>query len=297
MSTSWSLYIIIFVLLNILGCGYFLFRTSKQPQGETAGTLHGHVWDDDLQELNNPLPRWWLILFYGTIVFSLGYLAVYPGLGNLAGTLNWGSEQAYLAEKQAFEEKYAAHYDQYLSIAPEQLAQDTKALKTGRNLFLQHCAGCHGADAGGAPSFPNLADQDWLYGNSATQIKTSITQGRNGIMPGFGAQLDDTKTEQLITYLLSFTGRAGFDKAAIQAGQKVFAQSCAMCHGQDATGNVHMGAPNLTDTIWLYGGSEAALRETILTGRQGAMPAHKALLSESKIHLLTAYLMSFSAKP
>lgn len=294
MSNSWSLYIIIFVMLNIIGCAYFLFRTAKQPKDETAGTLHGHVWDDDLQELNNPLPRWWLFLFYATIIFALGYLAIYPGLGNVAGLLGWNSTQAYDVERVAFDSEYAAHFDQYLTVSTEQLATDPKALKTGRNLFLQHCAGCHGADAGGAPGFPNLADDDWLYGGAQAQIKSSIAQGRKGMMPGFDSQLDETQTAQVVSYLLSFTDRAGFDHAAIRAGQKIFAGRCAMCHGQDATGNAQFGAPNLRDDIWLFGGSEAEITQTITAGRRSAMPAHKDILSAGKIHLLTAYLLSFT---
>lgn len=294
MSNSWSLYIIIFVMLNILGCAYFLFRTAKQPKDETAGTLHGHVWDDDLQELNNPLPRWWLFLFYATIIFALGYLAIYPGLGNVAGVLGWDSTQAYDAEKVAFETQYADHFDQYLNVPAEQLANNPKALKTGRNLFLQHCAACHGADAGGAPGFPNLADTDWLYGSAATQIQSSIAQGRQGMMPAFDTQLDETQMQQVVSYILSFTNRAGFDHAAIRAGQKIFAGRCAVCHAQDATGNIHFGAPNLRDDIWLFGGSEAEITKTISAGRRSAMPAHKDTLSAGKIHLLTAYLLSFS---
>jgi cytochrome c oxidase cbb3-type subunit 3 len=294
MSTSWSLYIIIFVLLNIIGCAYFLFATAKQPKGETAGTLHGHIWDNDLQELNNPLPRWWLILFYLTIVFALAYLAVYPGLGNLSGALGWDSENAYIAEKKAFDEKYAAHYDQFLNTSATALAENPKAMKTARNVFLQHCAACHGADAAGAPGFPNLADSDWLYGNQASQIKTSIIQGRQGMMPGFTGQLDETQTQHIVRYIMSFTNRGGFDKTAINAGKQLFATRCAVCHGEAGQGNIQLGAPNLTDNVWLYGGDETALTESILKGRKGAMPTHKTLLSEGKIHLLTAYVLSVS---
>lgn len=295
MSDSWSLYIIILVMLNILGCAYFLVKTAKQPKEETAGTLHGHVWDDDLQELNNPLPRWWLYLFYGTILFALAYLAIYPGLGNISGWLGWQSNTAYVEEKEAFEAQYAAHFNQYLTVPADQLAQQPKALKTGRNLFLQNCAGCHGADAGGAPGFPNLADTDWLYGSSAAQIQTSITKGRQGMMPAFGGQLDETQLKQVVSYILSFTNRAGFDTAAIRAGKQIFAGRCAVCHAADGTGNLQFGAPNLTDTIWLYGGSEAEITETISSGRRGVMPAHEDALSAGKIHLLTAYLLSLSA--
>jgi len=293
MSTAWSYYIIAFVLLNIIGCAVFLFKTTKQPKSEVENELHGHIWDDDLQELNNPLPRWWLILFYLTIVFSIVYLVLYPGLGDFPGVLNWQSTGAYQEAKEQHDQNFQGQYDKFLSVSVEQLAKDPKALQTAYNLFQQHCAACHGSDARGAPGFPNLTDQDSLYGMSAQAIKETLLNGRRGVMPAF-AHLSPEELNQVTTYILNFSGRAGFDKKNIAAGQTIYNTQCSFCHGQDAKGNMQLGAPNLTDDIWLYGGEREAILSTLTAGRQGAMPAFGPLISESKIHLLTAYVLSLS---
>ncbi|MEJ2755521.1 MAG: cytochrome-c oxidase, cbb3-type subunit III [Gammaproteobacteria bacterium] len=294
MSITWNIYTISLILLNIIGCAIVLYLTSIQSQHELENTHHDHIWDDNLQELNNPLPRWWMWLFYLTIVFALSYLVLYPGLGGLSGLLHWDQVRAYEAEKIAYNEKYAAYYDRYLDIDLNTLSHDTQAMATAQNLFLQRCAACHGADAHGSQGFPNLTDNDWLYGGTGELIQASITSGRNGAMPNFGEQLSLTEQSQVVSYLLSFTDRAGFDKRAIDAGKKVFQQNCIFCHGTDATGNQAVGAPNLTDDIWLHGGDPEAIRHTIQAGRQSKMPAHGDVLSAGKIHLLTAYVLSLS---
>ncbi|MGD8546420.1 MAG: cytochrome-c oxidase, cbb3-type subunit III, partial [Thiohalophilus sp.] len=266
---------------------------SKRRSGEAAeGDVTGHTWDGNLQEYNNPLPSWWLWLFYITIVFGLGYLVLYPGLGNFKGVVGWSSTGQYENEMQLAEQQYGPIFASYAKTDIPELATSGEAMEAGRRLFLTYCATCHGSDAGGARGFPSLKDDDWLWGGQPQMIKTSILNGRNGIMPAH-QHLGNEAIDNVTAYVVSLNGReADADKVA--AGKKVFAQNCAVCHGQDAKGNPIMGAPNLTDNIWLYGGSPGVIRQTILEGRQGKMPAHKDFLGEDKVHLLAAYVYSLS---
>jgi cytochrome c oxidase cbb3-type subunit 3 len=304
-SDFWSLYVAGLTLVSILACGVLLFvmgrmrvqaPTRKTP-GEGTDTT-GHVWDEDLAENNNPLPRWWIWLFYITIVFSLGYLVFYPGLGNLPGMLGWTSAGAYANEVRASDERVGPLYAKYLAMDAKQVASDAQAHAMGERLFLTHCAQCHGSDAGGGKGFPDLRDPDWLYGGEPQTIKESITHGRNGIMPGFGAVLGAEGVKNVASYVRTLSGLPA-DGLRAQLGTPLFAQNCAACHGADGKGNPAVGAPNLSDRVWLYGSSEATIIETIGKGRGTAssvtrMPAHKDLLDEGKIHLLTAYVWGLS---
>ena len=291
-SNFWHWYVAGISLASILGCGVLLWVQSKArpPKGQKV-ELHGHVWDDDLTEYNNPMPRWWMWLFYITIVFSLGYLVLYPGLGGMAGAFNWTSANEYEAEIEQANAEYGPLFDKYLKVDVATLSKDAKANAMGQRLFLNYCAQCHGSDAGGAKSFPNLRDNDWLYGGDPVSIETTILNGRNGVMPALGAAIGgEAGITELTNYVRSLSGLKHDAKLAV-AGKAKFAV-CAACHGAEAKGNPAMGAPNLTDAVWLYGNSEETIAEGIRNGRNNMMPAQKERLGEAKIHLLAAYVYS-----
>ena len=300
MSTFWSGWIIVLSSLNIAGCWWLVRWTMKKRAGESAeGDTTGHTWDDSLQEFNNPLPRWWLYLFYITLVFAVVYLVLYPGMGTWKGVLGWTSHGSqYETEMAQAKAKYDPIYKQYAAVAVADLAtkpQYQEARDMGKRLFLTYCMQCHQSDASGARGFPNLTDNDWLYGGTPDNIVASIANGRNGIMPAHG-HLDAAVIGDLTQYVLSLSGRAT-DQAAAEKGKAAFlANGCIGCHGMDAKGNQMIGAPNLTDNVWLYGGSPKAIATTIRGGRKGQMPAHKDLLGGDKIHLLAAYVYSLSHK-
>jgi cytochrome c oxidase cbb3-type subunit 3 len=304
-SDFWGAYVAILTLGSILACGVLLFvmgkmRVQAQPKESAtpASGTTGHVWDGDLAEYNNPLPRWWAWLFYITIFFSLIYLLLYPGLGTFRGLLGWSSADAYAIERKQLDDQVKPLYAKYLAMDPKAVAADAQARAIGERLFLNYCAQCHGSDAGGSKGFPSLRDGDWLYGGEPQTIKESITNGRNGIMPPFGPVLGGDGVKNVTAYVRSLSGLA-HDGLRAQLGKPLFAQNCAACHGMDGKGTPALGAPNLTDPIWLYGGSEAAIVETIIKGRGEAtevtrMPAHKDRLDEGKIQLLTAYVWGLS---
>jgi len=304
-SGFWGAYVAILTLVSIVACGVLLYamgrmrvkaQARKEP-GEGVGTT-GHVWDEDLAEYNNPLPRWWMWLFYITIVFGLVYLVLYPGLGSLPGVLGWTSSSAYARERDDFDARMRPLYQKYLAMDVKLVAADPQAQAMGERLFLNNCAQCHGSDAGGSKGYPNLRDRDWLYGGDPEQIRESITNGRNGIMPPLGASLGEDGVKNVANYVRSLSGLP-HDRLRAELGKPLFMQTCAACHGPDGKGNIQVGAPNLTDQIWLYGGSEATITETITKGRGQAgavtrMPAHKDLLDAGKIQLLTAYVWGLS---
>jgi cytochrome c oxidase cbb3-type subunit 3 len=232
-------------------------------------------------------------LFAATIVFSLGYLVLYPGLGTYAGTLGWTSAGAYKAESAVAESRYGPMFDRYLAQGLAVVAQDADALAIGQRLYLNYCAQCHGSDARGGIGFPNLRDRDSLYGNEAETIKATILEGRNGVMPPMEAAVGGNDgAKQVAHYLFSLGGRT-HDPISAALGRERFA-ACAACHGADGKGNPALGAPNLTDDIWLHGGSEQAIVQSIMMGRTSRMPAHKDFLGEAKAHVLAAYVYSLS---
>lgn len=292
-SSFWNWYIIIPVAGGIIAM-FVLNRWMTEPprKGEKPQS-HGHVWDEDLQELNNPLPRWWLNLFYITLVFGIGYLALYPGLGTFRGILGWTEKGQYEKEMAAADKEFNPLYEKYLKEDIKALATNHEALKTGERLFMNYCTSCHGSDAGGGPGFPNLRDDDWLYGGDPKTIETTILNGRQGMMPAWGAVLGPEGVANVAEYVLSLSGRSTND-VAVAAGKEKFQQLCVACHGPDGKGNQVIGAPNLTDNIWLYGGSKKTVMETIEKGRNGRMPAHAEFLGEAKVHLLAAYVYSLS---
>jgi cytochrome c oxidase cbb3-type subunit 3 len=301
-SDFWAVYISLITVVSIIACAVLLytFTTKRVVKGEQAGTT-GHTWDEDLAEWNNPLPRWWMWMFYITIVFSVVYLALYPGLGTFTGIFGWSSEKQYDDEQKQAAALYGPIYDKYLKQDVKQVAADPAARAIGQRLFLTYCAQCHGSDAGGAKGIPNLRDNDWLYGGDPETIKASITNGRNGVMPPMGAAIGgDEAVKDVMNYVLSLSGRKHDEQRAARG--KVKFVICSACHGPEGKGNQVLGAPNLTDSIWEYGGSESTIIETIQKGRGtnlvaggvSMMPAHKNLLDASKIHLLTAYVYSLS---
>ncbi len=294
MGEFWSWFIIVLTVGNILACWWLIRWTTKPRQGEAvAGSVTGHTWDENLQEYNNPLPRWWLWLFYITIVFGFVYLALYPGLGNFGGLLGWTQQKQYEGEVQAADAKYRPIFEKFAREDIAALATNHDALEIGRRLFLNNCAVCHGSDAGGGPGFPNLRDGDWLYGGDPQTLQTTILNGRNGSMPAWGAVLGEDGVRQAAAYVQQLSGQS-VDPQLAAAGKAKFETYCVACHGADGKGNPALGAPNLTDNVWLYGGSPGVIQETITHGRNGHMPAQADLLGPDKVHLLAAYVYSLS---
>lgn len=283
----------IVTILSILGCLWLVLANNiKKPEGEIKPT--GHVWDETLEEFDNPLPRWWFYMFVITIVFGLIYLALYPGLGTYKGLFGWTQINQYEKESQAYDDKYSALYTGYANTPIPELAKNEDAMKSGERIFASYCTTCHGSDARGSTSFPNLADDDWLWGGKPEQIKATIMNGRTANMPARGGlPLTDDEVENVTEYVMSLAGRDVNDSAA-KLGQEVFGKICLACHLPTGTGNQAMGAANLTDSVWLYGSSRGAILESIKNGRKGIMPAHGEFLGEDKVHLLSAYVYSLS---
>ncbi|MDP2325339.1 MAG: cytochrome-c oxidase, cbb3-type subunit III [Gammaproteobacteria bacterium] len=294
MTSGWSWFIIIVSLLNIGACYWLLKANGEAVIPRSEGVDTGHVWDGDLKELNSPLPRWWYWLFVITVVWGLGYLVFYPGLGNFAGLLGWSQQGQYAEEVQAAREMQAPRYTRFAAMSLPELSQDPDAMGEARSLFANGCAGCHGSDARGAPGFPNLTDNDWLYGNAPESVLATISSGRAGVMPGWQAVLGDDGVTEVVAYLQSLSS-TGADPARAQAGAARFAMFCVACHGVDARGNQALGAPNLTDDIWLFGGDAESLRVSIGVGRYNEMPAHEALLGPDRVRLMAAYVLALNA--
>jgi len=295
LSAGWSAYIALVTLVGIFWCIWLLFSQLKvkvklNPNGDVADT--GHVWDGDLRELNNPLPRWWMWMFLISCIFSLAYLVLYPGLGSYPGILGYSTDSALMNSMTTANDELKPVYAKYVKMDIVQVATDPKAREMGQRLFLNSCAQCHGSDAGGSKGFPNLTDGDWLYGGSPDNIKTTITNGRSGVMPPF-PQLDNKQIVDVANYVRSLSGLP-VDELKVARGAEVFKANCVACHGLDAKGNIVLGAPNLTDKSWLYGSSEAAIVETVTKGRMAMMPAQDKVLSPEKIQLLTAYVWGLS---
>lgn len=291
MSTTTSLFIAIVTLANIAGLVWLLWWTRKRRDEAPVGETTGHVWDDDLREYNNPLPRWWLGLFLITVVFGLVYLVLFPGLGNFGNVRGWSQIEQYERQSEQAESVLARTFAPFEQRSVQELMSDPEALRIGRNLFLNNCATCHGSDGRGAPGFPNLADNDWLWGGDPEMVLASIRDGRAGVMMPWGQVLGAQGVEDVLAYVLSLSGRR-ISSGNAAVGERKFAELCVACHGPDARGNPQLGAPNLTDSTWLYGGSIAAVRDSIEKGRQGQMPAHLDRLGETRTRLLAAYVLS-----
>jgi len=292
MSAAWSWFIIALVVINIAGCLWLLWWTSKRRPGEPETT--GHVWDGDITEYNKPLPRWWINLFYLTIVFSVGYLIWYPGFGRYQGTSGWTSAGEHDAERAANEARLAPLFNRYSDRPLEALAQDPDALRLGQSVFANHCSTCHGSDARGAKGFPNLTDADWQWGGEPEQILHSIQHGRHAAMPALAGVLGSARAvNETAVYVQSLSGQR-VDPALAAAGKTHFQNLCAACHRADGKGNIALGAPNLTDAIWLYGGDYDAIRLAIEAGRNGQMPAHQPIIGADRARLAAAWVYHLS---
>ena len=289
--SGWSIYIAATTLIGLAACLALLIIAARRRVMAGDNTT-GHVWDEDLRELNNPLPRWWMWLFVLTIVFAVAYLVLYPGLGSAAGQLKWSSA-AQLRDEQASSRALSAPlYAGFAAMPVAALAHDPQAMAVGERLFANNCAACHGADARGSKGFPNLADADWLWGGSPERINETITLGRQGMMPPIAAAVgtaDDVKN--VANYVLTLSG--GPDNLQAQLGRSKFVV-CAACHGPNGKGNPALGTPNLTDNIWLHGRGEAAIIAMVTQGKTSVMPAHAGRLTPEQIHVLTAYVWGLS---
>ncbi|HZM33130.1 MAG TPA: cytochrome-c oxidase, cbb3-type subunit III [Burkholderiales bacterium] len=294
-SGFWDVYISIISVVSIVACAIFLKSQSKRRVPGKVDTT-GHVWDEDLAEYNNPLPRWWSWLFYITVAFALVYLVLYPGLGSWPGTLGWTQVGQLERENARAQAQFGPMYEKFAAMDVKALAGNPQARQVGEKLFLNNCAQCHASDGGGSRGFPSLTDRDWLWGGDPEAIRTTITEGRTGAMPAFGAALGEGGTKDVAHYVMSLSS-SPHDSIRKAKGESLFKTTCAACHGADGKGNKALGAPNLTDRIWLHGSGEPTIIETITRGRTNQMPAHKDLLTPAQIHLLTGYVWSLSAPP
>lgn len=291
----WSVYVAALTLIGILGCLLLLIVVARKKVASASDNTTGHVWDGDLRELNNPMPKWWMGLFVITVVFSLGYLAIYPGLGSYNGKLDWSQTGAYDQEVAKANADLAPMYAKFTTMSTEDMAKDTQAMAIGERLFMNNCAQCHGSDARGGKSFPNLTDGDWLHGGTPEKIKETITNGRIGIMPPMAAAVGTGEdVRNLAHYVLSLSGSPN-DNVKASLGKSKFV-ACAACHGMDGKGNQALGAPNLTDDIWLHGWGEAAIMNMINNGKHNEMPAQKDKLTEAQISVLASYVWNLSHK-
>ncbi len=294
-SNFWTIYVSGITLVGIIACLVLLIVTGKMKTSTASDNTTGHVWDGDLREMNNPLPRWWSYMFVLTIVFSLAYLVLYPGLGSNPGTLGWTSAKLYADEVAKGNAETAPIYAKFMAMKPEDVAKDAQAMAIGERLYGNNCAQCHASDARGNKGFPNLTDGDWLHGGTTEKIKETITGGRNGNMPPMAAAVgsaDDVKN--VAQYVLSLSG-SPHDSARAALGKEKFAV-CAACHGADGKGMQAVGSANLTDNIWLHGYGENAIVDMINHGKVNVMPAQKDKLTEAQIHVLTAYIWGLSNK-
>ena len=290
-SQGWSICIGAVTLLGLLACLVLLFIASRR-QVMAADNSTGHVWDEDLREMNNPLPMWWVVMFVLTVVFSLAYLVLYPGLGSAPGSLGWTSRGEYEADQRAAQAEMAPLYARFAALPADKLAAEPQAMAIGERLFINNCATCHGSDARGSKGFPNLTDDDWLHGGTPEKIEETITEGRQGMMPPMAAAIGGPQEiHEVAQYVLSLSG-SPHDPTA-QFGKPRF-MACAACHGIDGKGNQALGAPNLTDKVWLHGWGEEAIVAMVNNGKLNVMPAQKERLSKAQIHVLASYVWSLS---
>ena len=300
MTAGWSWYVIVLVVLNIAGCVWLLWWTARRRPGDPKPEDTSHVWDGDLTEYNKPLPRWWINMFYLTIVFAIGYLVWYPGFGNFAGYGKWTSQAEHDRDAArattTLEETFAPYKGQSIDV----LARDPAALKLGRSIFGNTCSTCHGSAGKGAIGYPNLTDDVWHWGGSPEQVLQSVLDGREGVMPPWGKILEGMGGADATDYVIAHvhgladdSGAARSDFAAAR-GKALYEGVCVACHGVDGKGNIAMGAPDLTDDYWLYGDSTESLRETITNGRHGVMPAWAPIIGDTRSRLAAAYVWSLS---
>ena len=310
--TAVSIFIAAVTILHILGYIGLVYWTTHIKAGGDAkeGEVIDHTWDGDLKEMNNPMPGWWLSLFYLMIAFAIAYLFLYPGV--YKGSKGWTQLTQYQQESRRVDARSAEYFRHYAGKSVEDLAKDTDALAIGRRIFLQNCAVCHASDAGGTPgNYPNLTDKDWIWGGTPENIINTITNGHTGAMPAGGALIsvtpgqapsaeDQQKLEDVSNYILALGGYE-HDQALAEKGKELYSTSCVACHGPDGKGNPVIGGINLADQTWLYAEDSedpAALKTFIQNQiqhpRNNVMPAWKDILGEAKIKVVAAYVYSLS---
>jgi len=292
MSNAWSWYVIIGTVVTLAACFWLVAWTNRQrASDEEIREAEGHVWDEDVRELNNPLPMWWLWLFIITIIWALGYLIYYPGMGSFKGVGDWSQEQQWADEVAAAEAQYGPMFAEFGAMAVPDLIKNEHAMNIGFSLFQNYCSQCHGSTAQGARGFPNLTDNAWLYGGTPQQIEQSILNGRNGVMPPLAAVFgSDEEIDEMVRYVQ--TMQDGMDTTS--PAHTKYMQLCIACHGPTGQGMQALGAPDLTDDIWLYGSSPTEIRRSIVEGRNGVMPAHGKLIGPDRARILAAYVYSLS---
>ena len=299
MTAGWTWFVIILVLINILGCVWLLWWTARRRPGDPAPEDTSHVWDGDLTEYNKPLPRWWINLFYLTIIFAIGYIFWYGGLGNIPGYSGWSSRKEHAAEKAVEDAKLEQTFKPYAGKSIDVLAKDPKALALGRSIFGNTCATCHGSSGQGATGYPNLTDDIWHWGGSPDKVLETVLDGREGVMPEWGTVLTGMGGPEAVDYTIAYVRTLSAPETLqnnfmAAQGKKLYEGVCVACHGIDGKGNQDLGAPDLSDAYWMYGSSRESLRKTIFEGRHGIMPAHRDLLGETRVRLVAAYVWSLS---
>ena len=295
-SNFWSLYVAGIALVGIVACLLLLYFSGKAKAMTANDNTTGHVWDGDLREMNNPLPRWWVGLFLITIVFSLGYLVLYPGLGTSAGKLGWSSAGQYDAEVAKANKELEPLYAKFSGMPPEDVAKDPQAMAIGDRLFMNNCAQCHGSDARGGKGFPNLTDKDWLHGGTHDKIKETLVKGRIGNMPPMAAAVGTADDVRNVAHYVLSLSNSPHDALRASLGKPKFV-ACAACHGPDGKGNQTIGAPNLTDDIWLHGWGENAIIAMVNNGKVNQMPAQAGKLTDAQLHELASYVWGLSNQP
>lgn len=302
MTSFWSWYVILLTTMTIIGLVWLVLSTAKGQRSDLAEEAMENSWDG-IREYDNPLPRWWFLLYMGTVVFAVGYLILYPGMGNYKGILpgyedGWTSAKQWEREVAKADEKYGPIFAKYKAMSIEDVAKDPAAIDIGSRLFANHCAICHGSDAKGSPGFPNLADKDWRWGGDAETIQKSILHGRTGVMPAWGAIIGEDGVKDVAAYVRQ--EMAGLKApegttADIENGKKVYATTCLACHGPEGKGMAMLGSPDLTSPAgWIWGSSLSQIENTVRNGRTGVMPAQAEFLGEEKVHILAAYVYGLS---
>lgn len=293
-NSGWSYYIAAVALLGVIFCVWLLYTQRAWLKKDVEDVDTGHVWDGNITELNTSVPRWWTIMYLGLCAIGLIYWILYPGLGSFSGVLNYSSAGQVKADQEALQKRIEPVYERYRAMSFAEIAADDDGRLIGQRLFLNNCAQCHGSDARGAGSFPNLADNHWLHGGDPEQIMHSITEGRHGMMPPWRDVVTPREASDIAQYVRSLSGLAA-DQLQVVRGKRGFDATCVACHGADGTGNTMLGAPDLTANVWMYGSSEASIVETILNGRENIMPAQKGILTEDQIRMLTAWVWGLSS--
>lgn len=290
MSSVWSWYIIVGTVVSMFACFWLIVWTNKQrASDDELAESESHVWDENVRELNNPLPMWWLWLFVLTLIFSAAYLIYYPGLGNFDGSSGWSQVEQYEAEVAAAEARYAPIFANYRDMSYADMLGDERAMSIGSSLYANYCSQCHGSTAQGARGFPNLTDGDWLWGSGAEQVEMAINNGRTAVMPALGLALGKD-IDAMIAYVQGLPD--GQDTSS--PAHAKYMTFCIACHGPEGKGNQVLGAPDLTNDVWLYGSSDTEIRKTLMEGRNGVMPAHSELIGPDRARILAAYIVSLS---